>query len=157
MLRAIGEDVKALVDDIRRLGMQPLTPQSGNVTATATSVEGARAHSAVQAWALSLKDAIEQAFVLTAKWLRETSNVEAIVHTDFLAGSMSQPGLDALLKARAAKEISRQTYLEGLVRFGVLPGDYDIAADEEVIAEELQGLMPEQMPADPMTPPANAA
>lgn len=151
VLEAISADVEKTRDDIRRLGMQPLTPKSGGVTATATSVEGARAHSSVQAWAIGLKDALEQAFVFTAQWLREDANVEVIVHTDFLAGTMSQQGLDALHKARLAKEISRRAYLEGLIRFGVLNGDFDIDADEELIAEEMAGLEPEVPPADPTT------
>lgn len=158
VLKELRADVESIRDDIRRLGMQPLTPQGGDVSATASSIEGARAHSRVQAWALGLKDVIEQALVLTAKWLRVPDTAEVTVHTDFLAGTMSQPGLDALVKARVAREISRVTYLEGLIRFGVLPGDYDIAADEEVIAEEMQGLaLSDVPPLDPGTaPPAGA-
>ncbi|UPT53216.1 portal protein [Synechococcus phage Ssp-JY42] len=150
-LRQIREHVASVLAEASRLGMQPLLPKSGGVTATATAIEGANAHSAVQAWALGLKDALEQALAFMSKWLNEEPSAEVAVHTDFLAGTMSQPGLDALHKARLAKEISRRTYLEGLVRFGVLPGDFDIEADEELIAEEMAGLEPE-VPADPSDP-----
>jgi hypothetical protein len=155
-LTEIRESVKALVDDIRRLGMQPLTQKSGGVTATASSIEGAKAHSAVQAWALGLKDAIEQAFVFTSAWLGEDANVEVSVDTDFSVEAFSQAPLDTLTKARAAKDISRETYLDGLRRFDVLAPDFDADENELQLAEEMQGLEPENDPAstdniDPIT------
>jgi len=152
-LTEIREDVKALVDDIRRLGMQPLTQRSGGVTATASSIEGAKAHSAVQAWALGLKDALEQAFVYTAQWLREPSNVEVEVDTDFSVEPYSQPALQELREARKARDISRPAYLAGLQRFGVLQPDFDAEDDEAILAEEMQGLEPDAP--DPMDPALN--
>lgn len=149
-LRVLLEDVEARTDAIRRLGMQPLAQKSGGVTATASSIEGAKAHSTVEAWALAFKDVLEQAFVYTAQWLGEAAKVEVTVHTDFVAGAADQPSLDSLNKARDRKDISRRAYLEGLIRFGVLPADFDIDADDELIAEEMQGLEPE----DPSTDPA---
>ena len=151
-LRELREDVAQTRDDLRRLGKQPLLPKSGGQTATGEAISGANAHSAVQAWALALKDVLEQALAFTARWLGEEPTAEVAVHIDFMAGTMSQPGLDALHKARLAKEISRRSYIEGLIRFGVLPGDFDIEADEELIAEEMAGLEPEVPTADPNNP-----
>lgn len=156
VLEQISADVEATRDDIRRLGMQPLMPKGGDISATASSIEGAKAHSAVQAWALSFKDALEQAFVFTCQWLGDEPKVEVSVHTDFLTGVTSQPSLDALSKARAAKDISREAFLEGLVRFAVLPGDFDAEEDATKLAEELQGLMPEDPSANPLAPPPGA-
>lgn len=149
-LKEIREDAAELVDHIRRLGMQPLAQRSGGVTATASSIEGARAHSTLQAWALGLKDALEQAFVYLAMFLREPPTVELVVHTDFMSGVAQQLPLDALHKARANKDISRSTYLAGLQRFDALPPDFDAEADELELAMELQGLEPEQA-LDPIT------
>jgi hypothetical protein len=155
-LTEIRESVKALVDDIRRLGMQPLTQRSGGVSATASSIEGAKAHSAVQAWALGLKDTLEQAFVFTAQWLREPDNVEVEVDTDFSVEPYSQPALQELREARKAREISRPAYLDGLKRFGVLQPDFDAEDDEAILAEEMQGLEPDDAdPMDPAIDPAN--
>jgi hypothetical protein len=150
VLTEIRDDVTARIDDIRRLGMQPLTQKSGSVTATATSVEAAKAHSTVEAWALGLKDCLEQALVFTALWLREDAMAEVVVNTDFMAGEANQVAIDALHKARQLKEISRRAYIEGLMRFGVLAADFDIEADEELIAEEMEGLEPE-VTIDPVT------
>jgi len=156
-IEQVREGIRQLVDDIRRLGMQPLTQKSGAVTATATSVEAAKAHSAVEAWALALKDCLEQAMVFTTQWLGEgDGGAEVSVHTDFIAGLPDQPSLDALAKARATKDISRSSYIEGLKRFGVLQADFDAEADEEELAEELEGLEPEE-PIDPAGDPDPAA
>lgn len=152
-LRALVEDVNNTRDDLRRLGMQPLTQKTGGVTATASSIEGAKAHSTVEAWALAFKDVLEQAFVFTSQWLGEEANVEVSVHTDFLAGTTDQPSLDSLNKARDRKDISRRAYLEGLIRFGVLQADFDIDTDDELLAEEMQGLEPEDPAADPANDP----
>jgi hypothetical protein len=156
VLTEIREGVEKVAADMRRLGMQPLTQKSGDVTATATSVEAAKAHSTVEAWAIGLKDVLEQAFTYTSNWLNQTETVEISVNTDFMAGAPDQASLDALHKARAAKEISRRAYLEGLIRFGVLVADFDIEADEELVAEEMEGLEPEQ-PIDPAIDPERMA
>lgn len=142
-LRQIREHVTGVIDDIRRLGMQPLTQRSGAVTATASAIEGARAHSAVQSWALALRDALDAALALNSAWVKEQPTGGTVVHTDFLPAVADQVPLDALAKARTAGDISRVAHVEALKRFGVLSPDFDVAADEEQIAEEMAGLHPE--------------
>lgn len=136
-LTEIRESVKALVDDIRRLGMQPLTQRSGGVTATASSIEGAKAHSAAQAWALGLKDVLEQAMVFTSTWLGQEDTVEVEVDTDFSVEAYAQAPLDALGKARESGDLSRPAYLSALRRFDVLPPDFDADADKLILAREM--------------------
>lgn len=160
LLTEIRAGIKAVIDDMRRLGMQPMTQQSGTVTATATSTETAKAHSTVQAWALGLKDVLEQAFVFTAMWLKEANSPEVDVSTDFSVVPFAQPPLDSLKDANTRGKIDDKTYLQGLRRFGVLPPDADVDAIMEAAAE--------QAPADPTEeelaaalgqnpPPANEA
>jgi hypothetical protein len=157
-IKEIREDIEGIIADMKRLGMQPLTPKSGNITATTTSVEAAKAHSAVEAWALGLKDVLEQAFVFTEEWLNEDTNVEVVVDTDFAVEPFAQAPLDALDKARQRKDISRGTYWSGLKRFGVLPQDHDADAEEEAIASEGEAPVPEvsidPITGQPIVPPA---
>ena len=54
--------------DMRRLALQPMTPESGAMVATASAIDAAKANSAVQVWANSLKDTLEQAFVFTSQF-----------------------------------------------------------------------------------------
>lgn len=135
----IRNDVRAIVDDMRRLGMQPMTQQSGTRTATGESVEAAKAHSSLKAWALTLKDALELGWVFTAEWQNEPPSVEVSIDTDFDAQPFAQAPLQALGTARASHDLSQRTYWEGLRRFDVLPQDFDADAEEQRLAEEQQG------------------
>lgn len=153
-LTELREGVSALVDTIRRLGMQPLTQRSGGVTATASAIEGAKAHSAVQTWALALKDALEQAFVLTAEWLGMGAEAapSVTVDTDFSVEPYADAPLTALRAARDKRDLSQPTYWKVLRRFDVLPPDFDPDAEKEAIAEEFGDLVGEgDVPTNPVT------
>jgi len=139
LLKEIREGIETVVSDMRRLGMQPMTQKSGTVTATATSVESAKAHSVVESWAVGLKDVLEQAFVFTAQWLGEAEKAEVSVNTDFSVELNAQAPLTALKDARASGDLSHRDYLYGLRRFGVLPPDADIEEMVDAALEEVPG------------------
>jgi hypothetical protein len=149
-IKEVRDHVASVIDDMRRLGMQPLTPKSGTPTATGQSIEAAKAHSAVQAWALDLQDALEQAFVYTAEWLKEPETVEVTVDVDFTIEPYAPAPLQTLQAARVAKDITLKTYWQGLQRFDVLPADFDPEQEEKDLADELAGLEPD-VPIDPAT------
>lgn len=156
-LKEIRDSVTQVVDDMRRLGMQPMTQRSGGVTATATSVESAKSHSVLQAWALGLKDAIEQAFVFTAQWLGEATTTEVDVNTDFSVDMNAQAPLDALDKARARGDIGHRDYLYNLRRLGVIAPDADIDKMMDDAIEEMPGDPSEEDIAAAMPPVRQAA
>lgn len=139
-IREVRDDIGTLVEDMRRLAMQPMTNGSGNPTATGQSIEASKSHTTVQRWALSLKDALEMAFVYTCEWLNETASVEVEVFTDFSALPFAQEPIRALEAARKNKDLSQRTYWQNLRRFDVLSGDFDPDAEEEAIAAEFEGL-----------------
>lgn len=136
-VKEIRSHVRDIIDDMRRLGMQPLTQRTGTSTATGDSIEAAKAHSAVQAWAIALKDVLEQAFVFTAEWINESKPPEVTVYTDFSAIPSAQAPLLSLATARAEGDISRQTYWTGLQRYDILPADFDAAAEETLLKQEV--------------------
>ncbi|MFD2248927.1 hypothetical protein FHS82_001043 [Pseudochelatococcus lubricantis] len=132
----IREDIRDLIADMRRLGMQPLTQQAGGITATATSVESAKAHSALQTWAVGLKDALEQALAITADWLGEKIEAEVFVDTDFVVGSGDSQELTTLQSARTSRDISRDTYWDELRRRGILGPQFDKAVEADRLAKD---------------------
>lgn len=144
-LRAISERRYKTTEDMRRLGMQPIVAKTGNVTATASGIEAAKGHSAVQTWANALKDALEQAFVFTAKWMNSTEEVEVNVQTDFAVGQFGDTELSALTEMRKGGDISRLTYQDEFARRGVLGPQFD--KDEE--ARRLSKEMPAGTPPAP--------
>ena len=132
----IRHQVEAIQRDMRRIGLQPLTEQPGNATATGQSIAAAKAHSQVKAWALMLNDAIEQALKLTSECMGLPDTIETEISTDFSVLPYAQFPLQALTTARENRDISRKAFLDSLKRFDVLPADFDDAADAVVIKAE---------------------
>ena len=133
----IRNHVVSIQNDMRRIGMQPLTEQTGNPTATGQSISSARAHIAIKAWALMMNDVIEQAFVYTCEWLGLPTEIETEISTDFSVMPYSQHPLQSLAAARGTRDLSRYTYLDGLKRFDVLPADFDYEAEQKRIKDEI--------------------
>lgn len=135
--------------EMRDLGMQPLATQ--NITIVTSKNVSLKAHSAVQAWSLRLKDAAEQMWKFVCIWLGQKDVEPTVnVHTDFGVELEEAPELDALSKAEAASVISKRLYFNELKRRGVLADDADWDDDQEAMAEQQQGLEAEQ-PIDPRT------
>ncbi len=127
---------------MRDLGLQPLTVAS--ITVITSANVAIKAHSQLQAWALRLKDALEQAWVFTCQWLGQKKYPNVKVHTDFGVDMQAQAELEALQKARDARVISNKLHFEELKRRGVLSDDADFDDDQQEVAEEDKGLQPEQ-------------
>ncbi len=67
-IREIREHAKDVVADLQRLAMQPALVRPG-ATATEVGLQAAKAHSALEAWALGLKDALQTALQKTIPFL----------------------------------------------------------------------------------------
>jgi hypothetical protein len=143
-LKFLADDVHATEQQLRELGRQPLTAQTGNLTVVTTAFAAQKGNSAIQAWALNLKDALEQALKLTCLWLADTSKPEVMVHTDFAIDMESDKAPDFLLKLRATRDISREALIVEAKRRDFLSPEYDPDADMVLILAE----MPADTPAD---------
>ena len=145
-LRFLSEDIDKTIKELRELGRQPLTAQSGNLTVITTAVAAAKGNSAVQAWALQLKDALDQALRLTAAWMNTDKRYEVRVFTDFGVDDLNQAAADQLLKAREMGDISQITLWEEFKRRGILSPEFD--ADREIMERLFQ-----ELPGDDMSGP----
>lgn len=143
-LKAITAKAQSIIEDMRRLGLQPMLPKTGNVTATASGIEAAKSHTAVGTWTNGLKDALEQAWVFTMQWLRSSEDVEVAVHTDFAVGIYGAEEVRALIDARKEGMLSEETFWDELSRRGVLGPQFD--KDEE--RERLMAEVPADDPDD---------
>lgn len=126
--------------EMRNLGKQPLT--TTNLTVVTTANVAMKAHNAVQAWALRCKDALEQAWKITAMWVGSKESPTVKIHTDFLP-DLEGKKPDMILKAEQQAIISKKTAREELHRTGVLSDDFVPEDEEQRLAEEQQGLEPE--------------
>ena len=127
---------------IRTMALQPTVPARNlqNVAATHTAVNAARTHAVVQAWALHLKDRLEQMFVLMYAWRGQDSPVEVSVNTDFSEDLVAETDLRELRELYAARAISLRTLWQEWKRRGKLGPQFDEEKEEGRLAEEDGGL-----------------
>lgn len=126
-------------EDLRELGRQPLTANSGNLTVITTAVAAGKAVSAVSAWALTLKNALENALVITSKWMNINYDPQVNVYTEFDNFTDSANDINALIEARKNKDISQETLLEEFRRRKILSPEFDIEVERARQLSETPG------------------
>lgn len=142
IMNHLKDTVKDTIGNLRELGRVPLTAQSSNVTVVTSAAAAGKTKSAVGAWALNLKNALENALVLTCKWLGIPDakySPEVYVYTDFDAFMENAADLDALNSARERGDISQATYWSELKRRGVLSDDFDAEKERDLLFNEVPG------------------
>lgn len=162
ILTYLKEDVKETIQQLRELGRQPLTAQSGNLTVITTAVAANKAKSAVAQWAFNLKNALENALLLTVLWMgSNTVKYDPVVevYTEFDDFSDTGEDLTALHNMRKDGDLSQKTYWKEMKRRKVLSDDFDEDDEIEALLDEVPGeedldaegnpLNPQQTPTDP--------
>lgn len=135
-LKFLEQRIINTIQQLRELGRQPLTASSSNITVITAAVAAGKAKSAVKAWAFSLKDALENALLLTAKWMSLEYDPSVHVFAEF-DDWMEGEDLDALDKARERRDISHETYCEELQRRGVLSSNFTMRRERQrLLADE---------------------
>lgn len=147
-LKFLEDSLATFRKEMRDLGMQPLT--EANLTVITTANVAMKASSAVQAWAILFQDALEQCFTLTSLWLREPDTTDVLIHTDFAIDGTDSTQPEVLLKAVSQAVLSKRTARAEFKRRSILSDEFDEDAEEQRIAEEMQGLEPE-VAIDPVT------
>lgn len=137
-LKEIREDIREIIEDLRRIGMQPMVAKSGNTPAMAFALDGEKSYTVLQAWALGLKDAMERAFVFTARWMNEpeASAPEVMIHTDFAVGMYGAEEVKVILEARKEAQISQETFWDEFQRRGLLGPQFDRIEEAKRMAIE---------------------
>jgi len=148
------QDLLDLEEKMASYGAEYLKSKPGNPTATGRALDSAEASSDLAAMAGLFEDAVAQALDITAEWLRLKQTGGTIeVLKDYMLNEADSANLDQLQKARAAREISRKAYLNGLKLYGVLPEDFDIEEDAVLLADEAsQSLGRSNLDLDPGAP-----
>jgi hypothetical protein len=136
-LRFLAADVKETIAQLRELGRQPLTAQSGNLTVITSQAAAEKANSAAEAWALAFKDAVENALKLTAMWLKETAEAEFYCRTRFETGIDGDK--DVLVEMRKNGDLSQRTLWAEMRRRNVLSADFVPEDEEKAILDEVPG------------------
>jgi len=150
-LKALMQKLEETQKNIRDLGMAPMTQT--NLTVITTANVAMKAQSQLQAWALSLKDALEQAFEYTAMWLNlDTAEVDVDIYTDFGVELGDDTDIGNVLKCHADGLLSRQTSLEELKRRSFLSENLDIEEEKlRLEADHLDAVAAAIAAIDPVT------
>jgi len=136
------QSIKDIEDKMASMGMQVLTQRSGDVSATATSLDTAKTHSALQDMIRRLENSFSEIFWLMKEWSKiETDIAGGInINQDFGLSLTNGKDEDTLLKSRMAGEISQETYLNELKRRAVLRDDLNVADEIERSQNEGSGF-----------------
>jgi len=138
-LRFLADDINETKKDLRELGRQPLTGESGNLTVVTTQFAAQKGNSAVQQLSLNLKDCLENAFYLMALWKGTPElEVELEVFKDFDIQINGQDDIEWILKLRDSGGLSFETVQEELKRRGVLSDSFDSVVEAKRLLEEIE-------------------
>ena len=144
ILKYLESRVASTIQNLRELGRQPLTASSSNITVITAAVAAGKAKSAVKAWAYVLKDTLENALLMTAKWM--TIAYDPTVHVfaefdDWMEGedleallTMWRPGTNG-----EAGAISTETLHEEMKRRGVLSSNFTSERETMRLLKQVPG------------------
>jgi hypothetical protein len=127
-------------ENIRHYALQPNLPKTGETTATASALTSAKAHSAVQSWAMNLADVLSQALALAARWMGVEPNAVVNINTDFVADFLPANDIQQLITLEASGGISRLTLWDELTRRGTLGPQFDAEVETERLLEQPTAL-----------------
>lgn len=142
-LEFLQKNIDKTKNDLRELGRQPLTALSTQLTTVTTSIAAGKAKSAVTAWAYGLKDAIENALLITMKWMKESFEPEVNVYTGFDNVLDDGADLEELGKARERGDISLETYWIELKRRKVLSPEFDESVERKRLLDDIPANEPD--------------
>ena len=141
-LTFLSQYIKEIILNLRELGRQPLTASSSNLTTVTTAFAAGKSKSSVKAWALQLKDALENAFRITAKWMGSDYEATVSVYTEF-DEFVDGKDYEALRAARDNNDLSRETYWEECKRRGLFSEEFNAEREEARLLAELPGDGPD--------------
>ena len=136
-LEFLQKNIDKTKNDLRELGRQPLTAMSTQLTTVTTSIAAGKAKSAVTAWSYGLKDALENALMITMKWMGIDYEPEINVYTGFDNVLDNGSDIEELGKARERGDISVETYWDELKRRKILSPEFDIEEERKRLLDNI--------------------
>lgn len=142
-LQFLAANIDTTIKNIREIGRQPLTAQSGGITRISAAISAGKGNTAVQAWVSIFKDALEQAMLLTLKWMNvnvpDGKGPEVFVFDDFDVEDAEDATPDILMNMRKGNDLSQETLWEEMKRRGVLSAEFDAEKEAERLLNEVGG------------------
>lgn len=141
-IQAGKEDLEVLEQQMASYGAEFLRKRPGGQTATARALDSAESMSPLQDMTFRFQDALAKMLWYFAKWMGIEKGGSIKIATDFGPEEISDVDLRSLNEARRNRDLSRQKYLEELVRRGSLAEDFSYEDNLEELASEPQIISP---------------
>jgi hypothetical protein len=133
------EYIQSIEAQLRELGRQPLTAQSGNITTITAAFAGDKAHTVIEAWALNFKDFLENCLKITAMWRKTTIEPVVQINTDFSLSLKEDTGVTSLDAAQERNALSWETWFMEMKRRGIIGPNVDKDEERQRILDEIPG------------------
>lgn len=136
------QDLEDLKAEMAILGLTLLLPQqSGAPTATAKAMDGVESVTELQRLVMTYENFLNEVNYWLARWQdvpeEEAADLPKIrINQDYAKLLNMDAGVNALLTARAGKDISRDALIDALKRRNMLPADFDKKKNDEALKEE---------------------
>lgn len=152
----IGErDLEKIEEQLSILGLEPLLHKPGDPTATAKSINEARATSRLLQAGRAYADTVEGVFADMAMWAKiEDGGGSVSMNEDFGLELADSAELTSLVEARKNGDISRETMWSEFKRRGVLMADFDAEKETQRLDIE-EGILTEEDAVEPRQPPGS--
>ena len=137
-LNFLSGDLDKLEKQVRELGGQPLTANSGNLTVVTTAFAANKGNAAIQNWALDFKDALENVLMYMAMW-ESAPEPTVEIPLDFSLEFDDNKTFDQVVKMRENGDLSRGTMWKEAQRRKILSDEFDADTEEDAIEDELPG------------------
>lgn len=150
-------DLESLEDQMATYGAEYMRKRPGDETATGRALDSAESSSYLAATVRDFQDCVELAMQYTADWIGQEDGGSVQINDDVDLSEADAAELDTLNKARAARDISRKTYLDELQKRSILSDDFDEEQDAEFLAEEAKDALGDMFGGGQgtQTPPGN--
>ena len=137
----LSNDIKNTAKEIRELGRQPLTAQSGNLTVITTAFAAEKGNSAIQNWALAMRYTLERAWELTNLWMKSDRVVEVNVSLNFDTSYGEDQSFSSVVELGTGDDpvISREWVIHEGKRRGILDPDWDEEEDMDKLLKQVAG------------------
>lgn len=136
-IEAGRKDLRDLEDQMAHYGADFMRKRSQPSTATERVLDTTEVTSPLQDVTNRFIDAMNQMLQMTGAWLKRSDIGSLNLNTEFSFQGPQGEDIVALREARRDRDISRQAYLDELVRRGVLNDDFDLEADALLIEQEM--------------------
>ena len=147
------QDLQDLKEEMAELASRPFMQQTGDVKATTHAIARADEDSQIKTFSNTFGDSVSAALDDMAEWGSiNPEKIDLTMLTEFGGNEIDSSTLDALHKARAQGDISRETYLGALVEHGVLASDFDAKKNLAELDSEVEDVDDDDID-DPEVPP----